>query len=164
MGCTVLQFSLGLIHHLVWKRTQRPTIMGRIHLFIGPIVVFTGAANGFLGFRFASSNHTLLYGIVVIAVFVGLVAVIYLAQSKKAKRTKVAGFPPDPSFERYGHQRGGVGFERGSERYEEFSRRGESSVGGGVERTRGDDIPLEELPRDEPPAYDEKPVRPRSLV
>ena len=163
VACTIFQFSLGFIHHLIFKKTQRPTIMGRIHLYAGPFVLFMGAANGFLGFRFSSSNHNLMYGIICIAVFIGLVAVIYFAQSRKARRTKKAGFPEE-SYERYSHQRTGDAAGSRPRAYEERFHQERSGSIDGRSQGSGAAIQLEVIPRDDPPAYDEKPVRPRSLV
>ncbi|KAF2469130.1 CBD9-like protein, partial [Lindgomyces ingoldianus] len=46
---TIAQFTLGFIHHRIYKKHSRPTIMGKIHLYMGPFILLAGAINGFLG-------------------------------------------------------------------------------------------------------------------
>ena len=48
-----LQLGLGVMHHRVFKKEQRKTIMGKIHLYLGPAVIVVGLINGGLGFAFA---------------------------------------------------------------------------------------------------------------
>lgn len=47
------QWVLGWVHHRTFKREGRGTIMGKIHLYLGPATIFFGWINGGLGFRFA---------------------------------------------------------------------------------------------------------------
>lgn len=52
------QLGLGAYHHRIFKREQRKTIFGKIHLYLGPAIIFLGVINGFLGFDLAgSSSH-----------------------------------------------------------------------------------------------------------
>jgi hypothetical protein len=48
-----VQLGLGLVHHSVYVRTNKPTPMGRIHFFLGPFVIILGLINGGVGFNFA---------------------------------------------------------------------------------------------------------------
>lgn len=47
------QLVLGILHHRVYKKEQRKTIRGWIHLYLGPAIIFFGLINGGLGFAFA---------------------------------------------------------------------------------------------------------------
>ncbi|KAJ0120346.1 integral membrane protein [Diaporthe amygdali] len=59
----LVQFTLGVMHHRVFKKTQTPTKFAPIHVWLGRAVILLGVANGFLGFPLALSpghNYTLL--------------------------------------------------------------------------------------------------------
>ncbi|KAF2006451.1 iron reductase domain protein, partial [Amniculicola lignicola CBS 123094] len=78
VSLTLIQLALGILHHWLFAKHGRPTILGHIHLYLGPLVLLLGAANGFLGFRFAGgSSHNLMYGIFVAVVFIGLALVLW---------------------------------------------------------------------------------------
>lgn len=47
------QWVLGWLNHRTYKKTGHGTIMGKIHHFLGPGVIFVGWINGAVGFRFA---------------------------------------------------------------------------------------------------------------
>jgi hypothetical protein len=49
------QLGLGITHHRIYKKEQRKTIMGKIHLFLGPAIIFFGIVNGAVGFAFAGT-------------------------------------------------------------------------------------------------------------
>lgn len=59
-----LQVGLGLSHHLIFMRTMSPTILGKIHRFLGISILVLGVINGGLGLDFAGSSK-IAYGIVV---------------------------------------------------------------------------------------------------
>lgn len=42
------QFILGFTHHRIYKRTQEPTKLAPIHVWLGRLVIFLGILNGFL--------------------------------------------------------------------------------------------------------------------
>ncbi|KAF2720857.1 iron reductase domain protein, partial [Polychaeton citri CBS 116435] len=46
----ILQFALGLVHHRLYKKNQQPTLMGKIHRYLGPVTMVIGLINGFIGF------------------------------------------------------------------------------------------------------------------
>ena len=54
------QLVLGILHHRIYKKEQRKTTMGRIHLYLGPAIIFFGLVNGGIGFSFAGSFPTFL--------------------------------------------------------------------------------------------------------
>jgi hypothetical protein len=47
------QWPLGFLHHRIYKKEQRKTIMGKIHRYLGPVIIFFGVLNGGLGFQLA---------------------------------------------------------------------------------------------------------------
>ena len=49
------QFVLGFMHHRIYKREQRPTLLGKVHLYLGPGIIFFGLINGVIGFAFAGT-------------------------------------------------------------------------------------------------------------
>ncbi|KAK4552905.1 hypothetical protein LTR86_010037 [Recurvomyces mirabilis] len=70
----VSQLGLGIIHHRIYKKQQRPTIMGKIHKYLGPGIILFGVINAPLGFVFAGNPHLCLPYIVIVL----LMAIIYL--------------------------------------------------------------------------------------
>lgn len=44
----IAQFALGYFHHRTYKRTQQPTRLAPIHVWLGRLIVFLGILNGFL--------------------------------------------------------------------------------------------------------------------
>ncbi|KAF2111016.1 hypothetical protein BDV96DRAFT_603605 [Lophiotrema nucula] len=170
IGLVLIQLTFGLIHHILWLKRQRPTILGRIHLYLGPFVVVLGAANGFLGFTFSGgSYHNIMYGIICAVVFVALAIALFWAQRRKKKQGKrgrtMAGSMGAEDMQRE--------FRR-EEAYEGYKQR-DSILGDDVvnivsERQKREskrlDVELREIPMDDAPAYDNgaRPVRPRSMV
>ncbi|EME88381.1 uncharacterized protein MYCFIDRAFT_86102 [Pseudocercospora fijiensis CIRAD86] len=69
-----LQVGLGLSHHLLYMRTGSPTILGKIHRFLGISILVLGIVNGGLGLDFAGSPKV-AYGVVV-AIMVVIFAVL----------------------------------------------------------------------------------------
>jgi hypothetical protein len=47
MLALIAQFILGFMHHRIWKKTQAPTKMISVHVWLGPLVIIGGIANGF---------------------------------------------------------------------------------------------------------------------
>jgi Cytochrome domain of cellobiose dehydrogenase/Eukaryotic cytochrome b561 len=78
LGLTVIllvfgQASLGFLLHRNYKRTQSPSLHGKIHRFLGLTIILLGITNGALGLNFAENNGRLpaYFGLVV------FIAVIY---------------------------------------------------------------------------------------
>lgn len=70
------QFILGFMHHRIYKKTQAPTKLAPIHVWLGRVVIPAGIANGFLGFPLALNSKynwalltLILFVIIVIAPF-----------------------------------------------------------------------------------------------
>ncbi|CRK26851.1 hypothetical protein BN1708_000652 [Verticillium longisporum] len=51
------QFVLGILHHLQFKRTNKPTKLQTPHRWTGRIILFVGTFNAFLGFSFALNRQ-----------------------------------------------------------------------------------------------------------
>ena len=70
-----IQLGLGIVHHLIYRRTKQPTINSKIHLFMGPLLILLAIINGGLGFNLAQNHRdNIPYGIVV-----AVVAIIFIA-------------------------------------------------------------------------------------
>ncbi|UNI20596.1 hypothetical protein JDV02_006668 [Purpureocillium takamizusanense] len=86
------QFVLGFLHHTEYRKTQAPTKFGRIHLWLGRIIIFFGILNAFFGFSFALDNKygMILAGIIIFIGFVMLFFVFGRGYLNKKKRTQLA--------------------------------------------------------------------------
>lgn len=51
----ISQWVLGFMHHRIFKREQRKTMMGKIHLYLGPAVIVFGLLNGAVGIALAGT-------------------------------------------------------------------------------------------------------------
>lgn len=86
MFFTLAQFGLGMSHHRIYKRSHQATIFGRIHLYLGPLVLILGAVNGFSGFSLASEgNANIWYGVVVGVITISLVAALFWANRRRSR-------------------------------------------------------------------------------
>ncbi len=101
------QLALGWVHHLNWKKYQRPTMLGKVHIYLGPVLLIFGLMNAPLGFNLAglcikicqSSGETLILslenssaniGYIIVVVIVALIFVAarawkWLRQRKQGK-------------------------------------------------------------------------------
>jgi len=64
------QLGLGIVHHRIYKKEQRPTIMGKIHLYLGPTIIFFGIINAPIGFVFAGNPHLCLPYVIILVLFI----------------------------------------------------------------------------------------------
>lgn len=72
----LVQLGLGLSHHIAFRRTKKPTLMGRAHLFLGPAIIFLALVNGGLGFNLAgNSAQNTPYVVVVVVLGITFLAV-----------------------------------------------------------------------------------------
>ncbi|KAH9885162.1 hypothetical protein F4778DRAFT_761342 [Xylariomycetidae sp. FL2044] len=71
------QFTLGFLHHRAFKKTQQPTKLAPIHVWLGRVLVLMGVINGFLGFplALAPSYNYVLAGLVLF-IFPGVALLI----------------------------------------------------------------------------------------
>ncbi|KAH6722261.1 hypothetical protein DL95DRAFT_352089 [Leptodontidium sp. 2 PMI_412] len=68
------QFVLGFLHHRMYKKTQLPTKLAPIHIWLGRVVIPAGIANGFIGFPLALNpkyNWALLACVLLVVVVAG---------------------------------------------------------------------------------------------
>lgn len=102
LAAILIQVGLGLSHHLIYMRAGTPTIMGKIHRFLGIAVLTLGIVNGFIGLKFAGSSMV-AYGIVVaimLVIFAGLAFFIFRHnQSHAYKPDKEAFVPSQDDYE-----------------------------------------------------------------
>ncbi|KAI0417142.1 hypothetical protein F5X98DRAFT_341526 [Xylaria grammica] len=51
----IIQLGLGFLHHRIYKKTQQPTKIAPVHVWLGRLVILLGVVNGFTGFPLALS-------------------------------------------------------------------------------------------------------------
>ncbi|ROW10049.1 hypothetical protein VPNG_06518 [Cytospora leucostoma] len=74
------QFVLGFMHHRKFKKTQKPTKLAPIHVWLGRLIIVLGIVNGFLGFPLALSPR---YDYALLAIIVAVVSMMTLVLSCK---------------------------------------------------------------------------------
>ncbi|KAK8024321.1 hypothetical protein PG993_012387 [Apiospora rasikravindrae] len=80
------QFALGFFHHRMYQKTEKPSKMAPIHVWLGRFIIVLGVINGFLGFNLAQSSHwNLILGGLVIFVF-PVIALILVTKHFISKR------------------------------------------------------------------------------
>ncbi|CAN9338368.1 unnamed protein product [Alternaria alternata] len=85
-----LQWGLGLYHHLRFRKHQRPTIYGCIHLIAGPAIVLGGIINGFIGFNFSGDpRNNIYYGIAVAVILIVVLGLLSWKRWSKRKQSKI---------------------------------------------------------------------------
>ncbi|KAK3668954.1 hypothetical protein LTR17_009177 [Elasticomyces elasticus] len=75
------QLGLGIVHHRLYKKTQQPTKMGKIHLYMGPAILILGIINAPIGFVFAGEGRLSLPFVLVLL----LMAIVYITVRFGAK-------------------------------------------------------------------------------
>ncbi|SMR43406.1 unnamed protein product [Zymoseptoria tritici ST99CH_1E4] len=96
-----IQLGLGLTHHILYLRAGTPTIMGKIHRYLGISITLLGIANGFLGLDFAGDKLT-PYGIVVavmLLIFALLTYLVFRHNNKHVYRPEKQAFIPNEDGE-----------------------------------------------------------------
>ncbi|KAK3075142.1 hypothetical protein LTR53_001826 [Teratosphaeriaceae sp. CCFEE 6253] len=75
------QLGLGIVHHRLFKQTQHPTMMGKIHRYLGPTVILFGIVNAPLGFVLAGNPRLCLpYAVVLLLMVIVYVSVRFGAK------------------------------------------------------------------------------------
>ncbi|KAG9517637.1 CBD9-like protein, partial [Aureobasidium melanogenum] len=84
-----IQLILGTVHHVIYKRTRRATKLGKIHLYLGPLVLVLGIINAPLGTIVGQrSQYNIPYAVVVAVLAVLFFAArIYIWRSTKQNKT-----------------------------------------------------------------------------
>lgn len=96
IAAILVQVGLGLSHHLIYTRAGTPTIMGKIHRFLGISTLTLGIANGFIGLDFAGSSMV-AYGAVVavmLVIFAALSMVTHRQNQKHVYKPDKEAFIP----------------------------------------------------------------------
>ncbi|KAF2138353.1 iron reductase domain protein [Aplosporella prunicola CBS 121167] len=87
----VIQLCLGYFHHRLYLQTRLPTLSGKIHRNLGPLVLSAGIINGALGFRFADAHrHNIFYLIIALLVMI-LVTYALWSKTRKDKKKAMSG-------------------------------------------------------------------------
>lgn len=99
------QITLGAVHHMIFKKKGKSTILGKVHRIVGPLIIFVAIVNGGLGldlacksgrchiflhaeadlFAVASTGSKIAYAVVVAVFAVALIGVWVWAM-KRSKR------------------------------------------------------------------------------
>jgi len=154
----IVQWMLGFFHHRSYARNKRPTLMGKIHRYAGPLILLVGIMNGFLGFDFSNANRlNIPYAIIVVIVLAAVGTMLFLKRRRKRKQMvaiEMGGLGPQP----YQGARGGASYSEvgGDQARQPFSSNYD-------DRSRSD-IGLSGPPSRDPPAYGEVPTQPRQMV
>ena len=83
----ITQFTVGVIHHTLYKRRPNPTLFGKVHRFLGPAVIFIGLINGILGFNFTGNNRAIIGYIIIITLMVIFVSTcLYLKKRRRVRK------------------------------------------------------------------------------
>ncbi|KAI1165582.1 hypothetical protein F5B18DRAFT_610236 [Nemania serpens] len=100
----IAQLVLGYLHHRIYKKTQQPTKMAPIHVWLGRVVILLGIVNGFTGFPLAlSPNYDFALLGVVAAVLPAFLLILLLKkvfkrfmQKMKQPDAEVDGYNMEP--------------------------------------------------------------------
>jgi uncharacterized protein YacL len=85
----LFQFGIGYYHHLRYRKYQRPTLYGKVHLYVGPAMVLGGIINGFTGFNLSGNpGNNLFYGIIVAVIIVTVLIILGWKRWSKRKQSK----------------------------------------------------------------------------
>ncbi|KAK9801578.1 hypothetical protein SCARD494_00630 [Seiridium cardinale] len=87
------QFVLGFMHHRIYKKTQQPTKLAPVHVWMGRVIIPVGVINAFLGFRFAQSpQYNWVIAGLVIFIFPVMALILFTKKfiQKRWKKTKAA--------------------------------------------------------------------------
>ncbi|KAM0254709.1 hypothetical protein ACHAQJ_006490 [Trichoderma viride] len=130
----LVQMTVGIIHHLKWRKTKQPTLFGKIHLWNGRIVMVLGAGNGYIGFGYALDRKyaLIVLGIVFLLVICFLGFIIWGAKRQMPRR-----------------QQGPSGFEGLNHSYQQQQQQPWQNTGYAASGTAA---PL--YPNDPPPGYE----------
>ncbi|KAK5010594.1 hypothetical protein LTR28_008854 [Elasticomyces elasticus] len=90
----IIQLSLGFFHHRYYKKHARPTLMGRIHRYLGPAVLFFGIVNGGTGLDFAGNatgGYIAAYVVVVVVVTLLVGGAIFMKMRQQRRKKASTG-------------------------------------------------------------------------
>jgi len=103
------QLGLGIMNHRSFKKTGQGTILGKIHRYLGPAIIFFGIINAPIGFVFGGNPHLCLPYVVILLMFIILYCIVRFASHLCCgKRLKKNGpphvgqtMPPGPEGYQY---------------------------------------------------------------
>ncbi|KAG5937912.1 hypothetical protein E4U53_008112 [Claviceps sorghi] len=90
------QLGLGVKHHFEYSKTRTTTLFGRIHVWIGRVILFLALVNSFTGFALAQNKFFSLVLAGLILVACGILATFILGRKHL--------FPKDTQFQPVGAQ------------------------------------------------------------
>ncbi|KAH8170602.1 cytochrome domain of cellobiose dehydrogenase domain-containing protein [Sarocladium implicatum] len=96
----IAQFTIGFLHHKKFKDTQNPTIYGKIHVWLGRIILFFGIMNAFFGLTFALNRR---YGMILAALLIFVLFVLFAVTFGRRWFTNQRRAPLDAGHQPYGH-------------------------------------------------------------
>lgn len=84
-----IQLLLGSIHHVIFKRTRKSTRLGKIHLYLGPMILVLGIVNAPLGLILGQQKQYNVPYAILVAVLAVLFCVArgYLFWSARLSKT-----------------------------------------------------------------------------
>jgi hypothetical protein len=94
VGLLALQAIGGAIHHLIFRRTQKRSLVGKVHLVLGPCLLILGIVNVPLGLNLAGDSKYNTAYIIVVAILgaLFLAARFWKAwHDRKKRRAEAAG-------------------------------------------------------------------------
>ncbi|KAI9717921.1 MAG: hypothetical protein M1812_004448 [Candelaria pacifica] len=92
LSCLV-QVALGILHHRIFKKTQKKTPVGMIHRWTGQIIILLGIVNVTIGFVFAGSpRHIIPFFIVVVGMAILLASMMFM-KARRARRAAAYNNP-----------------------------------------------------------------------
>jgi hypothetical protein len=100
IGCVIVglivlvQPSLGLLQHLLFRRNGKRSILGNTHRWLGRAIIIPGMINGGLGFRFAGpggSDNVSKWGVVVYSVLAAVFGLSYTGFIWQSSKTGATG-------------------------------------------------------------------------
>ncbi|KAH6674318.1 hypothetical protein B0J14DRAFT_36698 [Halenospora varia] len=99
----IAQFVLGFLHHHMFKKTNAPTKLAPVHVWLGRVVIPLGIADGFLGFPLALNskfNWVLLALVLAVVLVMGPFAFWRMRRNmmkaKTAHGVAAAGYQAEP--------------------------------------------------------------------
>ncbi|CZT44142.1 uncharacterized protein RSE6_04272 [Rhynchosporium secalis] len=97
----ICQFVIGFLHHRMFTKTQLPTKLAPVHIWLGRVVIPAGIANGFIGFPLALNpkyNLALLACVLLVVVLAGPFAFWRFRRnvSKKNATQEPTGYQAQP--------------------------------------------------------------------
>lgn len=89
----LVQWAIGIYHHLSFRKHKKSTMYGKLHLYAGPTIVLGGIINGFTGFNFSGEPHNNVYYVAVVAVVITVVLSSLVwkrwSKNKQAKHNRI---------------------------------------------------------------------------